>query len=212
MFGLDLEEYNNLLFIGLKRNRNNIKDNTQNNHYDIYNSANLIRKFKKLFINILIDYVNDIISKIYSKNIGVGIKKKKILKITLPNNNKDNKELLHTTLGDIFSNYISKKYTFYLVNFNRNLIQMLLNEEDENKKQKFINLFNKTFLECLEHFRGTKNINGLEGLEIKYNNLINDLEKKDYNNEYIFEIINVIYNYEKFIENQKIRIRRNDKK
>ena len=86
MFGLDLEEYNNLLFIGLKRNRNNIKDNTQKNHYDIYNSANLIRTFKKLFINILIDYVNDIISKIYSKNIGVGIKKKRNIKNYTPSN------------------------------------------------------------------------------------------------------------------------------
>ena len=35
---------------------------------------------------------------------------------------------------------------------------------------------------------------------------------KDYNNEYIFEIINVIYNYEKYIENLKIRIRRNNNK
>ena len=68
-----------------------------------------------------------------------------------------------------------------------------------------MNLLNKTFLECLEHFRGTKNIKELEGLEKEYNNMINDLETRVYNEEYILEFINIIYNYENLFNNKRKR-------
>ena len=41
----------------------------------------------------------------------------------------------------------------------------MLNEKDEEKKQKFENLFNLTFLECLNHFTGNNYIKELDGFK-----------------------------------------------
>ena len=49
---------------------------------------------------------------------------------------------------------------------NKNLIQDLLNEKDEKKRKEFENLFNLNFMECLEHFRGSKSIPGLFGMHL----------------------------------------------
>ena len=161
---------------------------------------NMIKKFKSRFINILLKFINNKISEIYHINL-LRISYKFVSNIR----SDFNFELLQTSIGDIFSKEISSKYKNISIDHNKNIIKRLLNEEDEKKKNIFVNLLNKTFLECLDHFRGTKNIKELEGLEKEYNNMINELETRDYDEEYILEFINIIYNYENLFNNKRKR-------
>jgi len=164
---------------------------------------NIRKKFKTSFINILLNFINNKISEIYLNNICKGINRKQLIKISPLKYNVDfNKKLINLTLAEIFSNKISPRY-IYSSDFNKVLINRFINEEDLDKRKIIINLFNKTFLECLEHFRGTKYIKGLEGLENEYFNFVEHLGINEDDNDYIYEFINVIYTFEKYIENKK---------
>ena len=79
-----------------------------------------------------------------------------------------NESLLDKTMEKIFSVNISGKYTNYPLTFNKELINSLLNEKDEEKKIRLNSLFNKTFRQCIRHLRGDEIIDGLEGLEKEY--------------------------------------------
>jgi len=152
------------------------------------NNNNDNRKLKKAIIDSSLEFINYKIRKTYNNNIGNGINKKKLFKI---NSNyvknfgaEFNKQLLETTLGEIFSCDISGNYTSFLKDFNKKLINNLLNEEDLKKRKIFENLFSKTFLECINHILGKKRINELQGLEQFFENEVKDREalKKLLNN------------------------------
>lgn len=134
-----------------------IKNSNEKGEHNKFCQDNIFKKIKSNLINLLIKFINDLIVKIYNGNIGYGIftkKLKTLSKTTL--NVKGNKELLNKSLKDILSDNISSKYTNYNSQHNKNLIEKLLNEEDLEKREIFINLFSLTFLECLSHFRGDK--------------------------------------------------------
>ena len=98
---------------------------------------------------------------------------------------KYNKKLLKRTLKSIFSKEVSGKYSRYNPEHNKYLIESLINEKDEKKKIFFNKLFNLTFMDCLEHFRGSHFFDELNGMkqfeqycnEIKYGNNYNMYEK-----------------------------------
>ena len=96
------------------------------------------------------------------------------------------------TLGDYFSNDVSSKCFNVEKDYNRKLIYKLIHED-----KVFENIFNKTILECLEHFRGTKQIDGLEGLENEYSKMIEKLQQNEEDEEYILDFINIIYTLDK---------------
>ena len=77
-----------------------------------------------------------------------------------------------------------------------------MNEVDEEKKNKFNKLFNKTLLQCIQHIRGSDKIEGLEGLE---NRLDKELSGLNEEQKYINELKNVINNYENIYNNKKAR-------
>ena len=68
------------------------------------------------------------------------------------------------TLGEIF---FSSRYTSYPPDHNSSLIKKLTSDEDEdeNKKNYFKNLFGITFVDCLKHFRGSQKREELEGMK-----------------------------------------------
>ena len=68
-----------------------------------------------------------------------------------------NKKLLKKTLKEIFFLDINKTITYLPEKFNKQLIIKLLNEEDLRRRKIFENLFNKTFLKCIDHIIGKKN-------------------------------------------------------
>ena len=130
---------------------------------------NLRIKCKHIILSSLMDFINKKIYELYDGNIGQGILKKKLYII----NNKQksttivqyNKDFLNKTLKDIFSENITARCTNISPNFNKELIQSLMDEEDEEKKNYFNKLFNLTFRQCLNHFIEKERIYELIGLE-----------------------------------------------
>ena len=73
-----------------------------------------------------------------------------------------NKIFIRKTLKEILSQNITKQINFYEQDHNKKLIETLLLEQ----REKFEKLFNLTFIECLEHFIGDKEIEELNGLTL----------------------------------------------
>ena len=132
-----------------------------------YSDDNIRRKVKHLVLKNNMDFINGQISKMYSK-INQGIFTKKLLTINqrqISNATIDfNKKFLHKKLKDIFSDDISTRYTNFLPEHNKILINSLMNDQDEEKREYFNGLFNLSFMNCLEHFRGSADFHYLEGM------------------------------------------------
>ena len=168
--------------------KSSIKDTQHNNivNKDLIDEneklsiSNLIRKAKNVLFTSLLKYDNYIISKVYDNKLGNGINIKKLFKINhfqIKNvSKKFNKELLITPQGVIFSSDISKKFSSYPFDHNKQLIKKLLNEKDEEKNKIFNNLFNRTLLECINHLLDIKKLEALEGLNKFFDDEIIELE------------------------------------
>ena len=177
--------------------------------HDKFSDDNLRRKVKHLLLDNLLSFINNKIYKVYEGQIGNGIFVKKLLNLNQRQKTDStiqfNKDLLQKNLGDIFSDDISSKYTIFPVEHNRNLITKFLNEENEEKKEYFNKLFSITFMDSLEHFRGSKIINELIGLKE-----IESIKSDD--DEYLNQLRFYFNNYEKIIFNKKSRNRKKPKK
>ena len=102
----------------------------------------------------------------------------------------DNKIFLTKTLQEICSEEISKKYTNFPLDHNKNLINRLLNEEDEEKRIYFNKLFNLTFSEVLLHFQGKKIIKELIGLKNYKETIKNFEDDKEYYQNLAYHLTN----------------------
>ena len=217
---ININEILNFNKINLKTDDGKSEDNTYNSlkrkrgrngpgctggEHNKFSDDNLRRKVKHLVLKNVFDFINEKIRSMYS-NINKGIFTKQLLTI----NQKQisdatilfNKKFLEKPLKDIFSVEISKRYTNYLESHNKNLINFLMNEEeDENKRVYFNNLFNLKFIECLEHFRGTADYIHLEGM--KTFDEIKDDFAKDKN--YLDVLTNYVEEYENITRNKKER-------
>ena len=114
----------------------------------------------------------------------------------------DNQQLFKTKLKDIFSNDVSKKYENLGIDYNKNLIQKMY---EENKQKKTIKILERTFLDCLKHFRGSEYYEELAGLEKEYKNVINALRNKGETDEYIEIFEELVGRFEEYYENKKAR-------
>ena len=207
------KDYNKNLIIKTKKTigRKRKSDKTKGEH-NKFSDDNLRRKCKYIILSSLMEFINAKIKSIYNGDIGNSIYKKELLTLN-KNQISDasidfNKNLLNRTLGDIFSDTISSRFTNYLPFHNKNLIERLVNEEDEEKRKYFIKLFNLTFLQCLKHFKGIDYIEELDGMKCfyeikeKYND---DKEYKDVLNFYINNFDNII-NKKKSRKSRKSKI------
>ena len=217
---ININEILNFNKINLKTDDGKSEDNTYNSlkrkrgrngpgctggEHNKFSDDNLRRKVKHLVLKNVFDFINEKIRSMYS-DINKGIFTKQLLTI----NQKQisdatilfNKKFLEKPLKDIFSVEISKRYTNYLESHNKNLINFLMNEEeDENKRVYFNNLFNLKFIECLEHFRGTADYIHLEGM--KTFDEIKDDFAKDKN--YLDVLTKYVEEYENITRNKKER-------
>ena len=193
---------NNL--INKKRGRKCQLDNSIRAH-NKYTDDNLTLKCKHLVLKNVLNYINDRIKFIYNGNIGKNILIKKLFKIRktqISNYHvKFNQKFLDKTIGKIFSDNISIKYNNYPSDHNKTLIQRLENDSDEFKAITFKNLFNLTFLQCLEHYRGTKIINELDGLKC-HNEFINNLKDEE---NYKQKLNDFLMKFEYYINSKKSR-------
>ena len=111
-----------------------------------------------------------------------------------------NQQFLYRKLKDIFSENLSSKCTRYSLDHNKILINKLLNDKDKVKRKIFKDLFNLTFLECIEHFRGSKTIPCLYDLK-SLDEVCEEFEDEDYKESFKC----YIDNYETIIINKKSR-------
>lgn len=173
-----------------------------------YSSDNLIRKCKHIILSSVMDFINQKIKDIYNGKIGVSFLKKELLTLnktqTFNTNANYNKIFLNKTLGEIFSDDISTKFSCYRPDHNKLLIIRLKNEEEQDKKNYFTKLFNITYLQCIHHFIGLQKIDELSGL-ICFSQL---KELMNEEKEYIKCIEYYLYHYEKIIMNKKTRHRK----
>ena len=157
------------------------------------------------------DFINQKIKDIYNGKIGDSIFKKELLtlnKTQIYNTNVNfNKNFLSKTLGEIFSDDISTKFTCYRPDHNKLLIISLKNEEDQNKKNYFTKLFNITYLQCIYHIIGYQKIDELSGL-ICISQLKEEMSEEK---EYIQCIEYFLNNYEKITKNKRSRQRKKNR-
>ena len=165
-----------------------------------------IKKIRIKLLNSIVDFINKKI-KIFFNNIGRSICIKQLLPINKTilyhSSVEYDKEFLNKKLKEIFSQ-INNKYTNYLSNKNEETIEYLINLEDKGKY--FQELFDLSFLDCLKHIRGTKNIELLNDLPNADNILIN--ERKSLSKFELDNFKKFIMNYEQYIRSKKKRNRK----
>ncbi len=205
---LQNENKDNRKLLNRKREKKR-KNPSDGEKHSKFSSDNTIRKVKHITLDETKDLINEKIRKIYG-NIGYGISQKKLLILNQEQKANAtinyNKEFIFKKLYEIFSDKISGKYTNYDGDFNKNLINRLMNEEDLNKRQYFRRLFNLTFFDCLLHFRGSQKIKELEGLK----SFSEHIKEKEYDKDYIIHLKYYIDNYEKILRTKRSRQTRNN--
>ncbi len=179
-----------------KKNSNEVRKHTK------YSTDNIFKKIKSSILELLYPHINKKIVNVYNGNIGHGIFKKILLKIKQDQilNSKDDDIFMNKKIKEILSDEISNRFSNHLKDHNKNLIELLLNEEDEEKRKIFQNLFELTFIDCLEHFRGTKYFSQLQGLET-----FNEYCKKFENDE---DYLKLFRHYVNNFENEILRKRK----
>jgi hypothetical protein len=186
---------------------NKKRENTDSNSEKCsrFSSDNTIRKIKHIILDSLLKFINEKIKTIYNNNIGYGVLQKKLL--TLNQSQKVdatinfNKKFMKKKLYEIFSDKISTRYTSFPPDFNKNVINDLMNEEDMDKKIYFQKLFNLTFSDCLSHFRGTIIIEELVGLRLFSDYIKKHSDDEDYNKQLEY----YLSNFEEKIDNKRAR-------
>ena len=175
-----------------------------------FSDDNILRKIRSAILNSVLIFINKTIQTIYSnldKNSLKDIQLFKLSKKTFEKGKAEyNKQLLNKTLKSIFSEDISSKYSRYSQKHNKNIIDNLINEKDEIKREYFNKIFSLTFKDCLNHFRGSviiKELNGLKNFEQYF------IDSKLGNDKEMFKKVlkYFLFNYEKEILNKKERNR-----
>ena len=186
------------------------KGSKRTGKHNKYSGDNLFRKCKGIILNSLFKLINNIIMEEYG-NEECEKHNLKLLKINqsqIINSEVDfNKGFMNKRLRDIFSEDITQRFKRFNIDHNKNLIKYLLNEANEKKRKLFYKIFNLTFLDCLNHFRGTKKIKELDNLT-KYEDVCQEFEEDE---DYLCSFKYYIENYEKIMDNKKPRKKKKEK-
>lgn len=193
-------------FLQKKRGRKsksekNIEENGEHNKYS---NDNMQRKIKHLIIKNTQDLINyNISEKDFSSPKLLTLNHEQIFNSKV----EFNKAFLQKTLKDIFSENISNRY-HKPSDYNKTLIDNLINSGKEENKFFFKKLFDVKFIECLEHFRKSKEIEVLKGLTL-FDDLINYKKDKNFEDKaYVKGIRQLLMNYETIIGQKKERNRK----
>ena len=171
-----------------------------------FNLNKLMKKTRYIIIENIILFINNSIKIMYGNNIGNNICVKQFLPIDKKNlchSSVDfDKKFLNKKIKDILSVKISTKYSNYPEDKNKSLVEYLINNS-EIGGELFKQLFELTFLDCLKHINGEKNIDILNGL-MKIDEILKYEDFKIGKDEIaIYEIY--IKNYEQLVMSRKSR-------
>ena len=174
-----------------------------------FSNDNIIRKVKHVILHSIMLFINKKIMYLYSYEDEKVLKAKQLFKLKqnqpMSSRIDYNKDFLQKTLGTIFSGDISSKYSCHPLTHNKMLIESLIKDKDEKKRNIFNEIFNLTFVDCLKHFRGSEQIEALEGI----NNLDGYLkgQKNSNDKEYCALFKYFVNNFETIIKEKKSRNR-----
>ena len=190
----------------LGKKRNNSKINKLSDNY-------LKRRCKNLVFDNLFDFINNKINIVYKGNIGQGRLIKKLLHLNQEQKSngdaKFNKNLINKSLKEILSENISSKFTNYSPYHNKNLIDLLIDENKSKNAEYFKRLFSLKFSECLKHFNGSENFKELEGMNT-FDSLKSQIRKRE-GNDYLQALNCYITNFENIIFNKRERKTKEEK-
>ena len=193
----------------------------QNENHTKFAFDNLVRKIKSKLFGALLIILNKSLEKDPTPNSNQDSKEKKgevktecflkiDQKIILQTNIEENKKLLDSKLRDIFSEKVSTKAMNYSkqykLDYNKNFIEKIKNDETRRKTNDILDM---TFFQCLEHFRGSKRYEALNGLEKEYENVIGEMRnEQDYMESFIEQLnyFEVMYNNKKARKSKKNKI------
>ena len=167
---------------------------------------NLLSKIKSLILHETLKFINGKIKEVYKKE-KLGFRSLLLtlnMKIVFKGTISYNKVFIYKTLKEIFSDDISKRYHLLNKDNNKILIERLLNEKDEEKRNIFENILNLTFLDIAQYLTGQReDLIQLQGLTLpeKFD------PQKSADKEYAEQIFDLMKNIEKMI-NENIRKRR----
>ena len=155
------------------------------------------------------DFINKKINEVYQGNIGDGLFKKQLMKLNQEQKKNSNAEFnqifMNRTLKEILSQNITKRIKFYDEDHNKKVIDKII----EEKKDDFENLFNLTFIDCVEHFSGNKKYEELDGLTLLSELKNSILEKyKEDGESYYRNLELFMKEFQKKINNAKPRKRK----
>ena len=194
-------KYKNLIDKKRKRGKEFI------NELNEYNPDKILRKIRTMSLRTVIIFINEMIKIIYNNDIRKSILIRQFLEINkkkLSHSSVEfDKKFLYKDLKEILSENISEKYSNFPPDKNKRLVEELITSE--NGGPYFQKLFELTFLDCLEHIRGTKKFSELMGLMDKDAMLNYEEFKIDKDQSQTYEFY--IYEYENIIKRKKSRNR-----
>ena len=176
--------------------------------HDKFRDDNMRKKCKNIILKYLFEFINYKLKIIYKNDIGNGDFKKELKILDQRDKNKSTIEsdraFLEKKLIDIFSQKISSRCCNFSSEHNKIIIESLINEEDEEKKNYFIKLFNLKFSDCLKYFIGEKYFNVLEGMKV-FSSIKENLLKEN-GEKYINQLLYYLKNYQEIISKKSKRI------
>ena len=201
-------KYLNKKYFSLKKLDKNRENFNSFEKHTKFSSDNLQRKCLTIILNNTLEFINNRIKKIYKGNIGNGMNCKKLLNVQLKSNLFTIdfiKNLLHKTLGEIFSDNIRIRYTNYIPDYNFLMIKKLLNEKDQDKRMHLEKLFGITFLQCVKKFAELDNSEELDGF-VTFNEYKDKLNQEP---EYLEALKDYLINFEENIRRKKAKNKKN---
>ena len=195
---------------GRKRKREDVSndgDDSNKKTHNKFSDDNMRKKCKNIVLKYILEFINRKIREKYLGKIGYGNLRKelKILKQEEKVNSTVNNEklFLNKSIKEIFSEDISPRLYNYSPTHNKIIIESLLNEEDEDKKNYFNSLFNITFLDCVKYFRGDIIIKELEGF-IRFSSIKEKIKNK-HGKKYVDLMLNYLKRFQYIINSKKPR-------
>ena len=172
---------------------------------------NITNRLKNNLMKSFLSFINKKIEEKYELSEEMKDLKLYVLNNSLASNSniKFNRDLINMTLKEIFSNKVSTKCKKVSQDQNKNAINNLLNDKDEERRNYFNKIFNLKFIDVLKYLRGeTEGLEILEGLEFD-KVCWNKIQKKENLLRYFTLLMSC---YEKLWEERKPRNREKKKK
>ena len=172
---------------------------------------NITNRLKNNLMKSFLSFINKKIEEKYEFSEEMKDLKLYVLNNSLASNSniKFNRALINMTFKEIFSNKVSTKCKKVSQDQNKNAINNLLNDKDEERRNYFNKIFNLKFIDVLKYLRGeTEGLEILEGLEFD-KVCWNKIQKKENLLRYFTLLMSC---YEKLWEERKPRNREKKKK